>query len=376
MEQEKFDDSKKVLLVMDNSIKKDVNAKQKSIGKSLRKCIKFFYVEEAGKKVIQINRVMLAIVPIGVVFFVIHILLSSNNSSFIRYSRRNLENEGISQKPVTTHFQGQKPMQRKQGEWEKNEGKIGLYGGASNKLREHGGLTLEDEVGGLASSSFHGEKEGESSLPINYRAKQVIVREEEVDGLYDSSLPTGTNFMGELVTTIDTRQKNQWVKVILPFGGSFKGRGKIPKDTIFLGNTQYVGKGSRVFINLSKGVLPSGREFRLQAQVLDSQGQVQGLLGKYHSRRGGRIASVLGLSMISGMTDVLVQKEAVGKSETVTPKASLENAFYHGASKVAELEAQRQALELGEMLPYVTIPRGTRLVINLISPIKGDFLDE
>lgn len=206
--------------------------------------------------------------------------------------------------------------------------------------------------------------------PIKYRAKQVIIRDET-----QSFLPTGTNFIGKLLSAIDTRNQGQWVKAILPHGGKFKDRGHLPKDTILMGTINYPGKGKKVFINFSKGILPSGHEFSLQAQVLDSKNHAYGISGTYHSRRGSQIASVLGLSMISGMTEVLTEKKALGETKVVAPKATIENAFYHGVSKVADMEAKRQASELGELAPYVTVPAGESLIIGLTSPIKGGFLE-
>ncbi len=223
--------------------------------------------------------------------------------------------------------------------------------------------------------------------PIKYKAPQVIVREEDHESL---ALPTGTYFEGQLLSAIDTRQEGAWVRVRLPKGGRFKerDRGQLPKETILIGSIRYPGKGKKVFIHFSKGVLPNGNEFGLQAEALAPRSHRPGLSGKYHSRRGGKMASILGLSMVAGMTETLTQKEALGRSKfgsgsgsspssvSITPKATLKNAFYHGASKVADMESQRQASELNHLVPYVTIPIETNLVVSLTAPMKGDFLHE
>ena len=104
--------------------------------------------------------------------------------------------------------------------------------------------------------------------------------------------------------------------------------------------------------------------------------QSQGVAGHYHSQKTKKWASVLGLSMVSSMADILTQKNVTpGRSEAV-PKASLKNALYGGVSRVAEMESQRQTSQLNKLSPYVTVPIGTRLMVRLTSSLKGDFLDD
>ena len=290
------------------------------------------------------NRVALAASPLFILFFMFSAFFQSHDSSFIRHSEGQPRSERPSdQQRDQDAYRGKVPSQKFVG-WE---------GGGSEPIP-------------------HRQRPTTQSL-IKYRAKQVIIREGEHE---EALLPMGTSFSGELISSIDTRQKNQWVKVVLPFGAKFKDRGSLPKNTILMGNTNYSGEGERVFIAFSKGILPSGDEFSLQAEVLDFQGQSQGLVGNYHSQRGGQIASILGLSMVSGVTDVLVKKKAVGEYGQVVPKATMKNAFYSGMSRVAEMESQRQTSKLDQLSPYVTVSSGSKLTISLTSSLKGDFLDE
>ncbi|MDX1470829.1 MAG: hypothetical protein R3213_04980, partial [Flavobacteriaceae bacterium] len=90
----------------------------------------------------------------------------------------------------------------------------------------------------------------------------------------------------------------------------------------------------------------------------------------YHGTATVRIATTLGLSMVSGMTEVLTEKQALGESGAVTPKATMKNAFYHGVSKVSEMEANRQAGELSNEKAYVTVDAGSDLIVSLIAPLK------
>lgn len=203
---------------------------------------------------------------------------------------------------------------------------------------------------------------------IKLMAKQIISRSDLPSS--EGSLPTGTNFIGKLISTIDTRDQKQFIKVLLPYGGSFKGKNKIPKDTILLGSVNYQGTGKKVYITFVKAIFPDGKEFEINAQALNPQDYSTGILGDYHGMATVRIATTLGLSMVSGMTDVLTEKQALGESGAVTPKATMKNAFYHGVSKVSEMEANRQAGELSNEKAYVTVDAGSDLIVSLIAPLK------
>lgn len=208
---------------------------------------------------------------------------------------------------------------------------------------------------------------GGSGMKINYQAKQVLVSE----GAFDPSrtIPMGTNLIGKTMTTIDTRQGDQLVKVLLPYGGRFQGGGEIPKHSIVFGQVSYGGKGKKVFVKFSKGTFPSGEEFSLEAQALSSGDYSPGIAGRFHGNADLRIASTLGLTMVAGMSDVLTEKESLGgsalQSGSVTPKATMKNALYHGVSQVAKSEAQRQAEAIGDVEEYVTVEAGTDVIVSL-----------
>ena len=206
---------------------------------------------------------------------------------------------------------------------------------------------------------------------LKYRAKQVLLRE-DADGPF---IPLGTHFIAKLETAIDTRNKGHWVKAVLPYGTKFKDKARLPKSTLLIGQASYAGRGNKVLVRFSKGILPNGREFGLQAQALNLKTQGPGIKGTYHSGTAGRVAGVLGLSMVQGMTEALTQKEALGEYGVVAPKATMENAFYHGLSKVTEMEAQRRAQELQGAGPYVTIQSGKAFIVGLTATLKGGFLN-
>lgn len=204
--------------------------------------------------------------------------------------------------------------------------------------------------------------------PIKYAAKQVISRGDQFEP--DKTISTGTNLIGKLLTSIDTREKGQFYKVLLPYGGKGKTGAEIPKNTVLLGKISYPGKGEKVFIKFSRGVLPNGKEFSIEAQALDTEKYSPGISGEFHGKGNIRIATTLGLTMVSGMTDVLTEKQELGRNGAVAAKATLKNGLYKGLSQASQVEAQRQASELASEPEYLTVDSGKDLIVNLTRSFK------
>lgn len=215
------------------------------------------------------------------------------------------------------------------------------------------------------------QREPITSKSIDFQAKQVIERGSE-EGSH-GSLPTGTNMIGKLLTAIDTRNLSSTIKVLLPYGASFNGEVYFEKGTVLIGNANFPGQGERVNMSFDKAVTPEGHEFKVSAHALDSSDYANGVIGDVHSETGLRVAGTLGLTMISGMADVLTEKSAHGESGVVTTKSTMKNAVTHGVSKVAEMEAARQAETMAKTPPYVTIEAGTDVIITLTQSFKESF---
>ena len=205
---------------------------------------------------------------------------------------------------------------------------------------------------------------------IEYKAQQVIERK-GADS-FTAKLPIGTNLIGKLLTGIDTREVKQLYKVFLPYGGKSKHGGSISRNSILFGTVNYPGKGKKVFMQFSKALLPDGKEVELKAQALNAKDYSPGLVGEFHSKAIERVASTLGLTMLSAITDTLTEKQALSAEGTVTPKATAKNALYQGIAKASEVEAQRQMGELGNVQEYVTIPAGQELIVNLVTTYHSE----
>ena len=228
------------------------------------------------------------------------------------------------------------------------------------------GLTEEESL----KSKPQAYKSKRATPAIRYRAKQVILREDTGA----SSIPLGTHFIARLLTSIDTRDKSHWVKAILPQGARFKDKASLPKGTLLIGQVAYSGRGDKVFVRFSQGVLSNGQEFKVQAHAVSLKDKGLGIKGKYHSGNLGKIATTLGLGMVEGMADALTEKEALGGFGSVAPKSNMENALYHGLAQVTDREIQRRTREQETIRPYVVVSAGTAFIVELTSSIQGGFL--
>ena len=184
-------------------------------------------------------------------------------------------------------------------------------------------------------------------------------------------MPLGTNLIGKLLTSIDTRESEQLYKVLLPYGGKGKHGEGIPKNTVLFGTITYPNQGKKVFMQFSKALFPDGQEIELKAQALNAKNYSPGLEGKLDSGTAARVASTLGLTMVSAFTNTLTEKQVLGSEGVVTPKATTKDALYQGIAKASEMEAQRQMAELGNVQEYVTIPAGREMIVNLLATYRS-----
>jgi len=204
-----------------------------------------------------------------------------------------------------------------------------------------------------------------SRQPIKLAAKQVLVRE----GAEGFGFHAGSNLVGELQSTIDTRDAEQFVRVVLPFGGRRSGGSEFPKGTLLLGKASYPGKGEKVFVTFNQATLPDGRSIKLIAQALDPKDFSSGLTGEIQSQARSRTLSIMGLSVASAMGDVLTEKESLGQGYSVTPKANMKNAVLSGVSKAAEVEAGRLQ-EQTQAQDYVRVESGAAVIVAITQELS------
>lgn len=294
-----------------------------------------FTFKEGGKVRIRFEHLVKVISVTAAPLLIVYFFRNGENSSYIGHSPSSLINE--------KSLKGQSN---------------GSSGGHGNMSFGRGSVVNQTKISG--------SHKGVRAEPIKLSAKQIVVRE---DGSLGNGFHIGSNLIGELQSTIDTRDSNQLVRVLLPFGAQSKdGSQEIPKGTLLMGQVSYPGKGEKIFINFSQAIFPEGKPIKMAGQALDPKDYSTGLTGAIQSQAAGRSLSLLGLSMVSAMGDVLTEKEALGQGYNVTPKANMKNAVMAGVSKTAEIEANRFQ-EQTQTPDFVRVEAGTVVIISLTNQL-------
>jgi len=290
-----------------------------------------FFREEGGKRKLIIERAGITFALISGPLMVIYFLLTPGNTAYVGKSSKVLMNGSPSPQTTSSVNYGV-PVQK---------GPV---------------------VGGVSTSP----PRAKGFQEIKFAAKQILLREDSSLGY---GFSPGSNLIGELQSTIDTRDSAQIVRVLLPYGGTSKdGSSELPRGTLLLGSVTYPGKGEKVFIQFQQAIIPEGKTIKLSAVALDPKDYSTGLTGEIQSQAKARVLSVMGLSAMSAMGSVLTEKEAMGQYQ-VEPKANVKNALLSGAGKAAEVEASRLQNQ-GETEDYLQVGAGTAVVISLTAGLS------
>lgn len=232
---------------------------------------------------------------------------------------------------------------------------------------------VSNSVADLFANSARRKKAEEQStrersrrrVAIKYLAPQVVGHR----GKGPTAIRSGTKMLGFLLNPIDTRASSA-VRVRIVRGGSLNGV-EIEQGSILTGQYHYKGSGNLVFISFSNMDTPDGDQKRISAQALDSESYAPGVSGEIHSDAGLKEAASLGLTMLSGMADIMVEKESMGPSQNgIQAKSTMKNALLHGASRSAQEQTGRIQGEINSTKDYVLISEGKEVIIELIEDFK------
>lgn len=202
-------------------------------------------------------------------------------------------------------------------------------------------------------------------VSLKYFATQII----GVKGNTPKAIRMGSKLMGFLVNPIDTRAQSL-VRVRLPRGGEASGV-EIEAGSILTGQYSYSGEGEKVLVNFTRLDTPDGEVKQIQAQALDSGTYTAGISGDLFSDRSAKIAANVGISMFSGMADVLIEKESVGFSQNgVQPKATMKNGLLQGLSRAAQDQVSRTASDIDSVKDYVVVPEGKEMIVELVEDYR------
>lgn len=199
-------------------------------------------------------------------------------------------------------------------------------------------------------------------VAIKYFAPQVI----GTNSKGPRAIRTGAKLVAFLLRGIDTRNPSL-VRARISKGGEAGGV-EIEAGSILSGQFSYSGSGDKVSITFSRLDTPDGEPKKVAAAALDVGDYTAGLRGETHSDNGVKIAAQMGLTMFSGMADVLTEKESLGgfSASSVQAKPTMKNALLQGLSRSAQDETNRTASEIGSAKDYVVVPEGKEMIIELM----------
>ncbi len=294
----------------------------------------FFFKEDGAKTVLNLKRIFLFSGPIVLLsIFTMVVLSMREDSSFLRKSDKKIVQDGVKSQSGMSGANSYSPAVSKV---------LGSYNGSGEKQK--------------------GQRPKIASK-LNFKAVQVISRENAGDPT--KSVPIGTNMIGKTLTAIDTREQNQMIKILLPYGGNSRLGVEIEKGTVLFGQVNYSGKGNKVSIIISKGLTPNEREFAIDAQVLDPSNYSAGLVGESNSQADVRIFSALGLAVASGASEIMMERENANALGQTMPQANLRNAALQGVSTSSQQEASRKTDKSKDRDDYITLPAGRDVIVTL-----------
>lgn len=295
----------------------------------------FFVKEDGGKTVLNLKRVFLVGGPILFLLVLTTALLSmQEDSSFLGKTDKKILDDGL-----------------------------------NSESQVEGGKTFSSIVkkvlgNGTATAAEKKKSQQPRALAkINFKAAQVISRDSAGDPT--RSVPIGTNMIGKTLTAIDTREPNQTIKILLPYGGRSKLGVEIEKGTVLFGQVNYSGKGRKVSVVITKGLTPDEQEFDIAAQVLDPANYSVGLVGESNSQSDLRVLSALGLSVAAGAAEIMVERETMNGMGQTAPRPTIGNTALRGLSASSQEEANRQGEKFKDAEDYITVPAGRDVIVTL-----------
>lgn len=289
----------------------------------------FFTIESGKKKIFAIKRAGVAIVG-GIMALAVGLAWLGPAEDRTHY-RQTSEPETATEKPETASS---------------SSGLSGLFDSGEKRKQEEKRAEAERR---------------KRQVAIKYFAPQVI----GTNSKEPRAIRTGAKLVAFLLRGIDTRNPGL-VSARISKGGEVGGV-EIEAGSVLRGEFSYSGSGDKVSVTFSRLDTPDGEPKRIAAAALDAADYTAGLRGETHSDNGVKIAAQMGLTMFSGMADVLTEKESLGgfSASSVQAKPTMKNALLQGLSRSAQDETNRTASEIGSAKDYVIVPEGKEMIIEL-----------
>jgi hypothetical protein len=231
-----------------------------------------------------------------------------------------------------------------------------------------------DVVASVAALLNSGERQRQADQKRDAKRKTVAIRYFAPQVLGNPKGPVairaGAKLIGVLENPVDTRAPSL-VRVKIPRGGEAGGVTVSPGSTL-IGQFSYPGSGDRVYFTFSRIGPPDGDFGKIAATALSSSDYTPGISGEVFTGTGIKVASSLGLTMFSGMTDTLTERESLGNIYGATEaKPFMKNALLQGLSQASRDQASRTAASVAQAKEYVVIPEGQEMIIELSEDFKN-----
>jgi len=182
-------------------------------------------------------------------------------------------------------------------------------------------------------------------------------------------MKTGAKLIAVLKSPVDTRAPSL-VRARIPIGGEQSGI-TIENDSILVGHYTYSGSGGKVYFAFTRIDSPDGDSRKIAATALDAADYTPGVIGDEYTGNGEKVAIGIGLTMFSAMADTLTDREQIGTSVIGTQaNPTMKNALLQGTAKATQDQATRVESAIGQPKPYVIIPEGTEMIIELSEDFK------
>lgn len=235
------------------------------------------------------------------------------------------------------------------------------------------GVILERDVSGLLTTGKDQQSKevARALLQKRQRVSTKYFASQIVDGRKPEQkvMLAGSKLVAFLLNSIDTRSPRP-VRARILRGGESNGI-EIERGAVLTGQYSYGGSGNRVFIVFSSVTTPDGELRRIQAHALDSASYTAGIDGETHSDGTAKTVAGLGLSMLSGMADVLTEKESVGSTYgSIQAKPTMRNALLQGVARSSQEQISRTMNAVDSSNDYVIVPEGQEMIVELIESYK------
>lgn len=178
---------------------------------------------------------------------------------------------------------------------------------------------------------------------------------QKIDRRHAGQIPPGSMIKAVLVTGAS----NGPVRVETKEALRIQGETLIPEGAVLLGAGQSTEE--RLIVRFNQVVFKDGSFENISAQAADAEDRTVGLRGSRVGRVALKYAAAIGLNFVSGMAEVLQDRDVVGQQAVAKPTAK--NALLNGTSKATVEMANETMTDLRNNAPIIQIDAGKEIIV-------------